>query len=75
MPNLYKNLWVLVDKRNQILEADALCPTKEVAGIPLETFWCNRSSARHQLKKIRSKMGKECWNTWKFRIAKYKLEK
>jgi len=68
----YKNLWVLVDKHNQIIEADSIRPTREIAGIPHETLWANRSSARHQLRKIRELMvDQECWNTWKIRIVKY----
>ena len=76
-----QSLWVLVDKRGDILERDKLRPTslEEGAGLPLETFWGNRESAYHQRKKIKECMTKGGWqggwDYWKFRVVQYKMVK
>jgi len=73
----YTNLWVLVDKRGTILETGSLLrptPSNLLAScVPMETIWRDRYSARHQKAKIKQWMTKDCWDTWKFRVVKYKM--
>lgn len=73
MRNSLPVIWVLVDKRGDILEEDSLTSTslENGAGVPRETFWMTRSAARFQLDEIKNDMTEEAWNTWKFRTERY----
>jgi hypothetical protein len=66
--------WVIVDKRGTILERGAMrkASVKNGAELPMFTLWGNRVSARHEIKKIKSQMGKEAWESWKFYPKQYK---
>ena len=71
-------LWVIIDKRGTILEKDGLQRTSErnmVPDCPGFSMWRNKSSAIEIIRQIKAKMTKECWDTWKFKIIKYKIDK
>lgn len=69
-----KQLWVIVDKRGQILEKAELARTSErnmVPDWPGFSFWKKKCYAEEIIRQTKSKMTKSAWDTWKFKAVKY----
>jgi hypothetical protein len=72
----FKRLWIIIDKFGQIVDRGRIreCSLSCLKPpIPLETVWGYRSSARHQLAKIKEDMSEEAWKSWRFKIVQYKI--
>ena len=66
----YPHLYVLVDKRGQILD-DQSWSLYGFTGVFPGTLWRDCASARCTLSRLKNKMTNAVWNTWKFRVVCY----